>query len=337
MTTTAPRSRCTTNLTASPPPPLVAALAAARRGWPVFPLYPNSTHPALHGRRNCPRTGVCATGHQGWEQRATTDVDELARWWRVVPYNIGIACGPARLVVIDLDSARSQKPPREWAKLGVRHGRDVLRILAQRAGQPDPDDTYTVTTPGKHLQDCGGEHRYFHAPDGIELRNSASRLGWHVDIRAAGGFVTAAGSQRIIAGTPRLYRVLRDTAVQPLPQWLVTALTPPPAPQRGPTRLHLGTNRVNAYVQAALNGETHTVAAATVGTRATTLFASAASLGELVGAGLLEESTVHDALLDAAPIRDGADQFTLTEAEGHITNGLAYGRRNPRQIDGLTD
>ncbi|GAB3915838.1 hypothetical protein GCM10029964_127860 [Kibdelosporangium lantanae] len=52
-------------------PFLTAAMAAAERGWHVFPLRPNTKTPALHGYNRCPRTGACANGHQGWEQRAT--------------------------------------------------------------------------------------------------------------------------------------------------------------------------------------------------------------------------------------------------------------------------
>lgn len=110
---------------------LAAALAAAARGWPVFPLYPFSKYPAV----------------SDWENRATCDPDELAAWWSAAPYNTGIACGPAGLVVLDLDAAHGHTPPGEWADLGVTHGRDVLRTLADRAGQPDPIDTYTVLTP----------------------------------------------------------------------------------------------------------------------------------------------------------------------------------------------
>ena len=82
---------------------------------------------------------------------------------------IGIACQPAGLLVIDLDAGHGHPPP-PWADLGVTHGRDVLRILADRAGAPDPINTYTVATPR-------GEHRYFLTPPGVALRNSFAALG----------------------------------------------------------------------------------------------------------------------------------------------------------------
>ncbi|MCA1696043.1 MAG: bifunctional DNA primase/polymerase [Actinobacteria bacterium] len=89
-------------------------------------------------------------------------------------------------------------------------------------------DTYTAASPSR------GEHRYFLAPAARELRNttgeSGAGLGWKIDSRAAGGAIIAAGSVRRIEGKPRLYRVVRDVDPVALPPWLVTALTPAPAP-----------------------------------------------------------------------------------------------------------
>jgi hypothetical protein len=91
--------------------------------------------------------------------------------------------------------------------------------------------------------------------------------------------------------------------------------------------------RLDAYVAAALQGETSAVAQAVPGTRAHTLFRSAARLGELVGAGVLSETLAADALLAAAPISpNGADHFTRGEARRHIINGIARGRRHPRPL-----
>ncbi|MGH3776996.1 MAG: bifunctional DNA primase/polymerase [Pseudonocardiaceae bacterium] len=310
------RSRSTRTHIGSPRPRLAAALRAVERGWPVFPLYPYSKYPAV----------------RDWENRATCDLDQITRWWATAPYNIGISCKAAGLVVIDLDAARGQRPL-PWAQLGVTHGRDVLRILAQRAEQPDPIDTYTVVTPS------GGEHRYFLAPADRELRNTTgdtgAGLGWCIDTRAAGGGIIAAGSIRRVDGNPRLYRVVRDVDPVALPHWLVTALTPPPAPVRAPIQLPSAGRRLDAYVAAALDGETAAVIRAVPGTRAHTLFCSAARLGELVGAGALDETVATETLLVAAAVLDsGADRFTRREATGHITNGIARGRRNPRQLEG---
>lgn len=90
---------------------LTAALAAADRGWHVFPVVPGGKRPAFpdHSADRCtgrdPRCRA-AGGHVGWEARATTDPDRIRRAWSAVPYNVGIACGPSRLVVVDLDTPK---------------------------------------------------------------------------------------------------------------------------------------------------------------------------------------------------------------------------------------
>ncbi|MGH3857635.1 MAG: bifunctional DNA primase/polymerase [Pseudonocardiaceae bacterium] len=296
------------------PPRLAAALRAVERGWPVFPLYPYSKYPAV----------------RDWPHRATCDLDQISRWWARAPYNIAIACQAAGLVVIDLDAGHDQPPPPQWAGLGVTHGRDVLRILAQRAGHPDPIDTFTVASPH-------GEHRYFLAPADRELRNTtgatSTGLGWCIDTRAAGGLIIAAGSARRIEGQLRRYRVVCDIDPVALPSWLVTALTPAPVPVTPSIPLPGPGRRRDAYVAAALAGETTAVAQAAPGTRAHTLFRSAARLGELVGAGILDETLAAQALLAVAPTSySGANQFSRGEATGHIVNGIARGRRNPRRL-----
>ncbi|WP_225848790.1 bifunctional DNA primase/polymerase [Streptomyces sp. HPF1205] len=183
-----------------------AALAAAERGWPVFPLRPGDKRPAI----------------TAWEQRATTDSARIERCWAHTPYNVGIATGPAGLVVVDLDTPKGANdvPPAAWALPGIGDGADVLAVLAERRGQPYPGHTFTVRT-GR-----GGAHLYFTAPDGAELHNSGGKLGWKVDTRAAGGYVVASGS--VVNG--RRYETTHDTAPAPLPAWLLQALRPAPAP-----------------------------------------------------------------------------------------------------------
>lgn len=79
---------------ASQPPRLGdAAVAYAKMGWPVFPLAPQSKVPAI------PK----AQGGQGVLD-ATTDVNQVARWWQRHPtHNIGLATGE-RFDVLDIDT-----------------------------------------------------------------------------------------------------------------------------------------------------------------------------------------------------------------------------------------
>ncbi len=132
---------------------LSAALSAAEHGWPVIPLHPGEKVPALHGKRRCPGTGDCAGGHRTFEQRATTDPDRIERCWAAGPYNVGIATGPAGLLVVDLDTL---KPTDEK---GTPDGVSNFLALCERAGQPVPTTRRIRTARG-------GEHLYFTVPAG---------------------------------------------------------------------------------------------------------------------------------------------------------------------------
>jgi Bifunctional DNA primase/polymerase, N-terminal len=274
-------------------------LDAVARGWSVFPVYPYSKRPAI----------------LDWPNRATTDLNQLSRWWAAAPYNIGIACGAASLVVLDLDA-----DPIDGGEAGV----EALALLAEHAAQTVPD-TLTVATPS------GGRHLYFTAPAGAPIRNSASRLGRRIDVRADGGYVLGAGSARRINGRRVVYRLIRDMPVAPIPGWITAALTTTAQTSvAAPSPIA----RADAYVQAAVAAETQAAAAAAVGTRNDRLFRAAGSLGELVGAGLLDHATATAALLAAAEVHVGVAGFTRTEAARAVANGLARGTRNPRVVAG---
>ena len=291
-------------------PRLAAAQAATARGWPVFPIHPYAKRPAI----------------RDWEHQASLDPNMLTVWWHVAPYNVGIPCGPAGLVVIDLDDGHGQEPPARWARHRVTGGRDVFELLAVEHSEA-VTDTYTVATPS------GGEHRYYAAPSGLVLRNTVGVLGWRIDTRAAGGYVVAAGSARRINGHTRLYTVTNPGPVAPLPDWIATALTRRPT-VLGPAAPWLSPSgaRLDAWVTAAVTGEASRVAAATPGHRNTALFTAACRLGELVGAGVLDEHDATTALQRAAAAHHGIDGFTPTEADRAIANGLARGRLHPRPI-----
>ncbi|GGP54249.1 hypothetical protein GCM10010185_28390 [Saccharothrix coeruleofusca] len=252
-----------------------------------------------------------------WDRRATLDPAVVRSWWARAPYNVGISCRGAGLLVVDLDAGRP-------------HGCQVLRELARAHGADDPRETYTVETPR------GGQHRYFLAPEWPVLGNSVARLGVHVDTRGVGGFVTAAGSVRRTARGPRRYRVVRDGPVAPAPAWLVAALAPRQVsgPLLGPgvARVVSSGRRVRAYRAAVVSGEVERVREAAPGTRAHVVFTAACRLGELVGAGWLDEATAVSLLSAAAAVHDGVEGWGGREASRHIANGVALGRRRPRVL-----
>ncbi|MEE1754192.1 bifunctional DNA primase/polymerase [Streptomyces sp. SP18CS02] len=255
---------------------LTSALDAASRGWPVFPLRPRDKRPAGHPEASCPGTGRCAGGHLVPEQRATLDPDLIRGAWTMRPYNVGIATGPAGLLVVDLDTL---KPTDEE---GTPDGATSFKALCERVGQAVPS-TYRVRTTS------GGEHLYFTAPDGVRLRSTAGTLARKVDTRAWGGYVVAPGSI-VPSGS---YDVLDDVRVAELPAWLQEALTPPQKPAR--PVLPPMPSRASRYADVVLERETFAVATAVEGGREAELFRAARAVGRFVAWGDLDRHTVEDA------------------------------------------
>src|SRR5664280_812303 len=283
---------------------LRSALDHACRGWPVFPLRPGDKRPAI----------------RDWEARATTDPNRIRRAWTAAPYNVGVACGRAALVVVDLDTPKTGTDvPARWRQPRLVDGANVLAALAEHAGARLPIQSYTVGTAS------GGRHLYFTAPEGPPLRNTAGRLGWLIDTRAAGGYVVGAGST--ING--HSYTPILDLPVAPLPPWITGLLRTtesPPTPVFGP--MLAGVERRSRYAATALRGELERVLAAQPGGRNHALNAAAFALGQLTATGLLPADLASDALAQAAQ----AIGLPTREAAATIRSGLTAGTRSPRRF-----
>ncbi|MFC8095256.1 bifunctional DNA primase/polymerase [Streptomyces sp. NPDC057301] len=291
------------------PAQLAAALDAASRGWHVFPLIPADKRPSI----------------RDWETRATTDRERIARCWTHAPYNVGIAAGPSRLVIVDLDRPKhpGDTPPADWAEHGVADGADVLAVLCERHGHPFPADTFTVRTWS------GGMHLYFAAPEGEPLRNtagdSARGLGWKVDTRAVGGLVVGAGST--FAGHP--YTIAHDAPAAPLPGWLAELLRPAPLPPQRPVTVPLtARDRRGKFLNAALNGELARVTGSGEDQHNTALYIASVALGQLVAGGELDAHAVTEQLV-AAGLSVGQGE---REARRTIASGLRAGANRPRRV-----
>jgi hypothetical protein len=299
-----PDTRAATGRQDSVPPtvPLTAAIALAARGFAVFPLRADAKTPAVD---------------KDWAGQATVDPVRIRRLFRAGRSNIGIACGPSNLVVIDLDVAKADSDT-------PRHGAEALRDLADGRDLPA---TFTVTTP------TGGLHLYFRAPGGPALRNTAGRLGPLIDTRAAGGYVVAPGST--ISGVP--YQVTADVPIAPLPGWLLGEIralyrtAAQPVPSTSPVFRSDGS--VAAYAAAALHGEIDRVRAARPGTRNDTLNRAAFSLGQLVGAGHLDRE------LASSELQHAGRHIGLSsgEAAATVRSGLTAGALRPRRIPSAAD
>ncbi|TJZ99693.1 bifunctional DNA primase/polymerase [Actinacidiphila oryziradicis] len=283
---------------------LDAALRAAGRGWHVFPLIPGSKRPAV----------------RAWEERATTDPQRIARCWATGPYNIGIAAGPSGLVILDLDTPKGpdDTAPAAWSAPDIADGTDVLAALCERHGQPYPSETYTVRT-GR-----GGIHIYLTAPAGAELRNSAGKLGWKVDTRAAGGYVVGTGS--VVDGRP--YTVTHDAPAASLPPWLADLLRPAPLPPQKPVTVPLAVDKHGAYLCNAVIGELARVTGSPANEHNNALYLASVALGQLVAGGELDEDDVTARLAAAAAQVGQGDR----EARRTIASGLRAGAKRPRKV-----
>jgi Bifunctional DNA primase/polymerase, N-terminal len=287
---------------ADPDPALVrSALDAVLRGWHVFPCAVGGKRPALRGN---------------WQELATRSTDQVRDWWARAPYNVGIACGPSGLVVIDLDLPRDDDLAD--GALFPLSGADRLSRLAREHGERYPGGTYTVDTPS------GGCHLYFSAAD-ERARNSAGALGPHIDVRADGGYVVGAGS-RVGGQAYAARKGPREPA--PLPSWLgrLVAEAPVALPVPAPRLPVADRAQGRAYAMAALRAETSRVAAAVPGTRNDTLNRAAFSLGQLVAAGLLPPVPVITGLISAAMYAGLPEE----EAVRTVRSGMTGGARKPR-------
>lgn len=149
---------------------LEAALTYASLGWRVFPLWPKSKNPATpHGFKD-----------------ATTDVEQIRKWWESREYNIGIATGNG-LCVLDIDD----KP-----KNPVQ-GSDALRDWEFEHGHISE----TVTA----ISGTGGTHYYFDV-GGTSIPSCQSDTVF-IDIRCDGGYIVAPPSIHPDTGEPYMWDV----------------------------------------------------------------------------------------------------------------------------------
>lgn len=168
---------------------LEQALIYSKRNWHVFPIKSREKVPVVK-----------------WADVATNDPSMVNGFWDNFPdANIGIACGErSGIVVLDIDPQHG--------------GRDSIIALTEKHG------ALPKTLVSKTGSD--GEHLFFKYPKGIEIRNSAGKLGKGLDIRANGGYVVGAGS---IHPNGNQYEWLVDfeTEIAEMPQWMIDILKEP--------------------------------------------------------------------------------------------------------------
>lgn len=194
-----------------------------------------------------------------WPNRPPPN-DETVDQWLADGFNIGIATGHG-FVVVDIDLP--EIPPEFPETLTVRTG-------------------------------SGRWHLYYSTSAAI--RNSAGKLGKHIDVRGVGGQVVAPPSLHATGGR---YTWFKDIPMRALPEWIEKACglsgkwieVDWAAADRPVTR---------AWGRVALERECAKVAGTGEGARNDQLFKSAAALWEIVNGGALGEPDVSDALATAA-------------------------------------
>lgn len=142
--------------------PVIVALEAAKMGFPVFPTDPATKRPFI----------------KDWPNQATREPEAIHAFWTQFPQAMaGVVTGHASgFFVLDIDVEGREDA---FAK---------LEDFEQTMGKLPK--TMMVKTPS------GGLHIYFVMPQGIDVRNSAGKLGDGFDIRANGGYVIFPGSIR---------------------------------------------------------------------------------------------------------------------------------------------
>ncbi|MFJ6106029.1 bifunctional DNA primase/polymerase [Streptomyces sp. NPDC092359] len=345
---------------ARPGSPVEIALWCSRRGWPVHPLAPRRKTPGANcrecqARTHTPQDCPCIPAGRWCHgfHAATTDAARIRAWWGQQPGSgVGVACGGAGLVVIDVDAHDAPRPQRDRLLPGIpilpavsldglRHGFHSLALLAALRGRPDPAEdcsTLRVRTPS------GGMHIWYAAEPGQAWQCSAGSspsraLAWQVDVRAHGGYIIAPGT---VTDAGRYTAVGGVRRPAPLPGWLALELArtghlPAPPPQRSGSPVP---RRARAAVIAAGGGRA--VAGRTLATVLAAVSACASvsegaafsdrlnraayTAGGLVSAGHLTDADAESALLAAALHARPTQQRRALRI---IRSAMSAGRRRP--------
>lgn len=277
------------------------ALAHAARGWAVFPLTAGSKRPILgtHGQSD-----------------ATTDPAVIDKMWQHQTFaNIGIACEPSGLYVVDVDM-------NPWKG---KQGRDTWTRLVGEHGHVD---TYTVETWS------GGLQFYYAAPEGLRLTNTtgtggSTGRGLGVDIDTRGnGFVVAAGSRVSEDGHIGWYVVKHDLEIAPLPDWIIEVVRSP-APREGEAPL-AGPAAPQDDVVARVQALADELERAPDGEGNDTASRVAYMAGQYVGAGQIGEDQAVGILLDAVAGWSWRSDSDMRAMHTTVIRQVMAGAANPR-------
>ncbi|MFE6894388.1 bifunctional DNA primase/polymerase [Streptomyces sp. NPDC057694] len=282
---------------------------------------------------------------------ATLDQDRIRQWWRERPqFGIGVACGAAGLIVIDIDAHVTEPPARDRILPGIPIGEQVdltgltngfhtLGVLAALRGRTSPDqdtETLRVRTPS------GGMHVWYRSDRSWQSSvgsSPARALAWQVDIRAHGSYIVAPGTH-VRNGPYTPIGATREPA--PLPAWLAHELERTghlpahiPAPRLVPPRARQAVAAAgsgDSDLLTAILAPVHECGRVAEGAGFSYLLNRAAyTLGGLVAAGRLARQEADSFLRDTAlQARPGQERRIDTI----IRSGLAAGIKRPLHDSG---
>lgn len=308
-------------------PTMDAALRYAALGIAVFPLRPRTKQP--YGRT----TGLKMASadveltRERWAGRAVLplkpDGDNARAVTAGPSANVAIATGaPAGFWVLDLDG------PEAAVWLDARE--------AEHGALPDTVEQQTAR--GRHL--C---FAWDGAAQAAGIRNRSMLDGAPVDVRGQEGYIVAPPSvhpgdekKGVPPGWVYRWRDGHAPGERPFaaaPSWLIELVKPAPEPVavRPASRVREG-GRASAYGEAALDRAVGTIVAAQVGSRDSTLYRSACSIGRLVAGGEIDEAYARDALEGAGRMHVPS---AMKEAQlvRQVERALAFGARNPKSAE----
>lgn len=333
------------------------ALWLAERGMHVFPLIRGMRIPTA-GCKQCAPSSPDYVPHQAADcacgsgrpchgsYAATVDAGRIRHWWagRHADAGIGIHLGRSGLVMLDLDSHKSERVDAATALRGVRptiskgltaaDGWDALAMLAAETGEQDP---WQDPTAVRVLTPSGGLHIWYRVEDADRYRNIDGKLAWQVDVKAGAAFAVAPGTRVDGKGE---YRALPGsswgTGPTFLPVWLATEIRrvggyTPDAPSGGLAARLRGSQRPGDRVATPPSSElVETVvaealdllASAPSGQRNAALNAAAFKVGRAL---LSRDESLRDSLgerLEAAAVDGGTP---ASEARATVASGFLGG------------
>ena len=217
---------------------------------------------------------------------------------------IGVPTGEITgILVIDVD-IRAEKSGMDW----LNENQDAL------------PETRT------HRTRSGGLHLLFKYPEGLDIRNSASRIAPGVDVRANGGFFISPPSPG--------YSIADQIELADMPTWLIRACLPREREQHTPQYTAV-TRQVggSAYGLKALADECASIRSASFGRQEDTLNSAGLKIGALIAGGELEEGIAMSDLRMAGngmSSEAGREPWRPDEIDMKIQRAVRDGGRSPR-------